>query len=120
MDDNIPAMWYRNQGYSTIETGDIQTAGKSDWRKIFTSGIQKADRQAIIVIANSAKYQVEAETDLEVGSDEYWSKVDEITSRAIFDTQPNYDTLHRPQILRSKKSINKINDNVFNSKNAKL
>lgn len=41
----------------------------------------------------------------EIGSEQYFNDVTKLYERIIYDTQPNYDNLHRPEIQKNQNSI---------------
>ena len=106
-----PLWWYRMQGFSVRELGDIKNAeqfmGKvNDRMKWLTGWIQAADGWTTGALWNAAKYYVDDNfTDLERGSDEYMMKVAEVYNRVIERTQPDYTTLQRPDILRNPNAV---------------
>ena len=112
-----PVLWYRNQGNSTQELGDYMSRqgleGKLPW---LFGWIQKMDSLTIRRIWVGAEYRVSKDTDLapgskaqiDAGEDPYYQEVARVFQRAVYDTQPNYSEMQRPEILRSKKDLTKF------------
>ncbi len=105
-----PLLWYRMQGYSTPELGDIQ--GNNDprsrlWRKArwLTGWIQAVDGATVGRLWYAAEYWVqEKKPTLEKGSDAYYEAVAEKFNDVVEKTQPNYTPMQRAAILRSPSS----------------
>lgn len=106
-----PLYWYRSQGYSTTELGDIKQNEQTmkrimDKFKFATNWIQTADLYTTGGLWQASKYYVDANfSSLEKGSDEYMMKVAEVYNRVIEKTQPDYTTMQRPDILRNPNAI---------------
>lgn len=125
-----PLLWYRNQGNSTTELGDIQS--RSTWygsnkavSKIKHFGldwIQSMDTATVGRLWYAAQYYVNSHNpELKVGLDEYtkadvkdnlqekkdayYSKVAEVFNKVVENTQPDYTTMQRPDILRSNNAL---------------
>lgn len=112
-----PLLWYRNQGNSTQELGDYMEGQTLEHKLPWLLGwIQKVDSFTVRRLWAAAEYYVSNNTDLKPGSeaeiaagtDEYYQKVAEMFNRAIYDTQPNYSTMQRAQILRSNSDLTKF------------
>lgn len=106
-----PLWWYRMQGYSTTELGDIKNneqfmnkvMEKTRW---LTGWIQAMDGYATGGLWQASKYYVDENfSDLERGSEEYMMKVAETFNRVLEKTQPDYTTMQRPDILRNPNAI---------------
>lgn len=106
-----PLWWYRMQGYSTVELGDIKSneqmmnkvMQKMKWA---TGWIQFMDGMTTGALWQASKYYVDENfSDLRRGSDEYMMKVAEVYNRVIERTQPNYTMMQRPDILRSPNKL---------------
>lgn len=106
-----PLWWYRMQGYSTVELGDIKSneqmmnkvMQKMKWA---TGWIQFMDGMTTGALWQASKYYVDENfSDLRRGSDEYMMKVAEVYNRVIERTQPDYTTMQRPDILRSPNKL---------------
>ena len=106
-----PLWWYRMQGYSTAELGDIKNneqfmAKVMDKMKWATGWIQAADGLTTGGLWQASKYYVDENfSDLQKGSDEYMMKVAEVYNRVLEKTQPDYTTMQRPDILRNPNAI---------------
>jgi hypothetical protein len=106
-----PLWWYRMQGYSTAELGDIKNneqfmAKVMDKMKWATGWIQAADGLTTGGLWQASKYYVDENfSDLKKGSDEYMMKVAEVYNRVLEKTQPDYTTMQRPDILRNPNAI---------------
>lgn len=106
-----PLWWYRMQGYSTTELGDIKNneqfmAKVMDKMKWATGWIQAADGLTTGGLWQASKYYVDENfSDLQKGSDEYMMKVAEVYNRVLEKTQPDYTTMQRPDILRNPNAI---------------
>ena len=125
-----PLLWYRNQGNSTTELGDIQS--RSTWygsnkavSKIKHFGldwIQSMDTATVGRLWYAAQYYVNSHNpELKAGLDEYtkadvkdnlqekkdayYSKVAEVFNKVVENTQPDYTTMQRPDILRSNNAL---------------
>ena len=106
-----PLYWYRMQGYSTAELGDIKSneqlmnriMQKTKW---LTGWIQFADGLTTGGLWQASKYYVDENfSELRRGSDEYMMKVAEVYNRVIERTQPDYTTMQRPDILRNPHAV---------------
>ena len=106
-----PLWWYRMQGYSTAELGDIKNneqfmAKVMDKMKWATGWIQAADGLTTGGLWQASKYYVDENfSDLKKGSDDYMMKVAEVYNRVLEKTQPDYTTMQRPDILRNPNAI---------------
>ena len=114
-----PLQWYRSQGYSTTELGEIRAGRKDSFvDKVTSKTIKVGDRETPIFnwiqgmdLATTRKlwkaseyYVRQHNKNLERGSNEYYEAVADIYNRVIEETQPNYTTMQRPQLLRSDSS----------------
>jgi len=106
-----PLWWYRMQGYSTAELGDIKNNEQAlskvlQKMKWATGWIQAADGLTTGGLWQASKYYVDENfSDLKKGSDEYMMKVAEVYNRVLEKTQPDYTTMQRPDILRNPNAI---------------
>ena len=114
-----PLQWYRSQGYSTQELGDIKgQQGLMD--KILSAHITTKDGRDVPLLnwiqgidlmttrklwKASEIYVQQNNKALKVGSDEYYKAVSDIYNRVIEETQPNYTTMQRPQLLRTNNEL---------------
>lgn len=99
-----PLLWYRSKGFSTQELGDINARGKSLPKVL--NWIQAVDIATTKSLWKASEYYVrDHNKNLKVGTDDYYKAVAEVYNRVIEETQPNYTTMQRPQLLRSDSSI---------------
>ena len=110
-----PLQWYRSNGYSTQELGDIK-ARQGIMDKVMSTSvnvngrdvplfnwIQSVDLLTTRKLWKASEYYVrDNNKELEIGSEEYYKAVADIYNRVIEETQPNYTTMQRPQLLRSQ------------------
>lgn len=106
-----PLQWYRSQGYSMKELGDIK-AGRKDslvdktTKYPIFNWIQAMDVLTTRKLWKASEYYVRQHNKaLKVGTEEYYKAVAEIYNRVIEETQPNYTTMQRPQLLRADGSL---------------
>lgn len=106
-----PLQWYRSQGFSNKELGDIKSTRRDSVVDRITSvklfnWIQGMDLLTTRKLWKASEYYIrEQNKDLKVGTDEYYKAVADIYNRVIEETQPNYTTMQRPGLLRSDKSL---------------
>ena len=108
-----PLVWYRNQGNSTQELKDLKNKkteldkfAPTRFVKDMTGNwIQNIDTATVTTLWEAAKYRISKDTDLEYGSEEYFKEVAKIFNKAVEQTQPNYTTLQRPDILRNPNEL---------------
>ncbi|MBQ7247132.1 MAG: hypothetical protein IJS22_03460 [Lachnospiraceae bacterium] len=99
-----PMQIYREKGYGTIELGDI-AARKGSVPKLL-QGIQKVDILTTRKLFKACEYYVRSNMpEIKYNSEEFWQAVGELHTRVIENTQPNYTTMQRPAILRSKNQM---------------
>lgn len=115
-----PLLWYRSQGYSSQELGDIAKSGKSLPKAL--NWIQGMDVATTTELWQAAEYYVRAhDKSLTRGTDAYYKAVAEVYNRIIEETQPNYTTMQRPQLLRSDnefvKALNMFKTQPFQNYN---
>lgn len=107
---------FRAKGNSTQELGDLnnqnsvntalmKVPGVREW----LNGIQKFDLATTRLIWKAAEiYVKDNHPDVKVGSDSYYRLVADMYNKTIHDTQPNYATMQRPEILRTNSEITKV------------
>lgn len=104
-----PLQWYRSQGFSTKELGDIQNYGgvmKEVLGKKGLNWIQGIDLATTRKLWKASEFYVRDNSpSLKIGSEEYYQAVADIYNRVIEETQPNYTTMQRPQLLRSDDTL---------------
>ena len=109
-----PLLWYRMQGYSSIELGDIKNSQRLSsriWKKArwATGWIQAVDGATVGRLWYAAEYWVQENMpSLEKGSEEYYQEVAKKFNDVVEKTQPNYTTMQRPQILRDPNEMVKM------------
>ena len=109
-----PLLWYRMQGYSSIELGDIKNSQRLSsriWKKArwATGWIQAVDGATVGRLWYAAEYWVQENMpSLEKGSEEYYQEVAMKFNDVVEKTQPNYTTMQRPQILRDPNEMVKM------------
>ena len=99
-----PLQWYRSKGFSTKELGDLKTADRQ--LPYVLNWVQGVDLLTTRKLWKASEYYVRQNNKgLTVGTDEYWRAVADIYNRVIEETQPNYTTMQRPQLLRSDDTL---------------
>lgn len=99
-----PLLWYRTQGFSTQELGDMKQRGMQLPKVL--NWVQGMDVLTTRKLWKASEYYIrDQRKDLKVGSDEYYKAVAEIYNRVIEETQPNYTTMQRPQLLRQDDTL---------------
>lgn len=99
-----PLQWYRSKGYSTKELGDMASANKH--LPVLLNWIQAVDVITTRKLWKASEYYVKSHNkDLTPGSDAFYRSVADIYNRVIEETQPNYTTMQRPQLLRSDDTL---------------
>lgn len=104
-----PLQWYRSKGFATKELGDIQNYGGVMKEVLGVKGlnwVQGIDLVTTRKLWKASEYYVrENSPSLEIGSEAYYQTVADIYNRVIEETQPNYTTMQRPQMLRSDDTL---------------
>lgn len=100
IEEYTPLQWYRSQGYSTKELGDLKESG---WKlPPFLNWIQALDLLTTRKLWKACELYVKQHNPvMQVGSDVYYRTVADVYNRVIEETQPVYTTMQRPQLLRS-------------------
>ena len=99
-----PLLWYRTQGFSTQELGDMKQRGMQLPKAL--NWVQGMDVLTTRKLWKASEYYVrDQRKDLTRGSDEYYKAVADIYNRVIEETQPNYTTMQRPQLLRQDDTL---------------
>lgn len=102
--EHTPLLWYRSKGFSTQELGDMAKGQKQIPKGL--NWIQGIDVATVKKLWKAAEYYVRQEQpELERRSDAYWDAVTEVYERIVLETQPNYTTMERPQLLRSENTL---------------
>ena len=104
-----PLLWYRSKGYVDTDLGNIKNYGGRIARIMGNlpgaKWIQKVDMMTVRQLWNASEAWVQMNTNLKKGTEDYYRKTAEMFNKTIYQTQPNYTTLQRPQILRSDSEI---------------
>jgi len=114
-----PLYWYRSKGYSTQELGDIRNRGglmdkvlsahitTKDGKEIpLLNWIQGVDLLTTRTLWKASEYYVQQnQKNLRVGTDDYYKAVADAYNKVIEQTQPNYTTMQRPQLLRTDNQL---------------
>lgn len=99
-----PLLWYRTQGFSTQELGDMKARGMKLPKAL--NWVQGMDVLTTRKLWKASEYYIrDQRKELKVGSDEYYKAVAEVYNRVIEETQPNYTTMQRPQLLRTDDTL---------------
>ena len=115
IDEHTAQHFIRRKGLSMQELGEI-TQGVG-WKNAINTKfgklsplnwIQSMDVATTAALWYACKAEVQSKTDIEVGSDEYWSEVTKLYEKVLEETQPMYDPLHRAEITKSDKLKNII------------
>lgn len=109
IDKYTAAHWLRRQGLSIQELGEIaKSMGKmkrfNDWLPAAinpTKWIQGMDCLVTASFWDMCKTDVRKQGEFEEGSEEFMQAVADLYNRVIEDTQAVYDTLHRPEVLKT-------------------
>ena len=104
------ALWYRSKG-GTVELGDVKNMQQASHKVMDKLGwamnwIEFMDSATVGRLWYAAQYYVDDNFKaLQKGSDAYYEKVAEAFNRTIENTQPNYTTLQRPELLRNPDAL---------------
>lgn len=99
-----PLLWYRSQGFSTQELGDMTKRGIKLPKVL--NWVQGVDVITTQTLWKAAEYYVrDNDRSLAIGTDAYYKAVADVYNRIIEETQPNYTTMQRPQLLRSEDTL---------------
>lgn len=95
-----PIQWYRSQGFSTKELGDLARDNRQ-LPKIL-NWIQGIDLLTTRKLWKACEYYVQEQNrGKPTTNSEYYNAVADVYNRVIEETQPNYTLMQRPQLLRS-------------------
>lgn len=105
-----PLLWYRMRGNMDVELGAIKetgNVGEKLAKKLpgLLGWINKMDAATVGRLWYASKYYVEDNFDIDKGTPQYYKKTAEIFEEVIEETQPNYSTMQRPDILRSTNAL---------------
>lgn len=117
IDEHTPIYWNRRQGNYIREEADTRI--NKGWEKRFNGKLKRsvfgwldiADEMTIKKIWTAAKLQVEKNNRknqlFEKNSDEYWQEVNDLFTKTVWETQPNYSPLQSGNIMKSTNEITK-------------
>jgi hypothetical protein len=103
-----PVWFYRTHGNLIAEMANsTETLHGPKWVQKYVLGwISAADSITIRALYNASKIYVGSHyPGLKEGSEEYNKHLKEIFEKTVFETQPNYDPVHRPEILRKTNEL---------------
>lgn len=105
-----PLQWYRSQGFSTKELGDLRKQDAGVMGQMFSkkalNWIQGDDVLTTRKLWKAAEYYVrDQKLSPQVGTDAYYNAVAQVYDQIIEETQPNYTTMQLPQLLRSDDTL---------------
>lgn len=99
-----PLQWYRSRGFSTQELGDM--AAQNRQLPKLLNWVQGMDLLTTRKLWKASEYYVRDHNKaLNPGTDAYYRAVAEVYNQVIEETQPNYTTMQRPQLLRSDNAL---------------
>lgn len=105
-----PLLYNRSNG-ANIEVSDIKSMSQKKnriMRKLnwLLGWIEAIDKRTVGTLWYASQYYVNDKfSNLEIGSDDYYKQVAEVFNDVVEQTQPNYSTLQRPDILRSPNAL---------------
>ena len=117
IDEHTPIYWNRRQGNYIREEADTRI--NKGWEKRFNGKLKRsvfgwldiADEMTIKKIWTAAKLQVEKNNRknqlFEKNSDEYWQEVNDLFTKTVWETQPNYSPLQSGDIMKSTDEVTK-------------
>lgn len=113
IDAHTAQHWIRRQGMSTQELGDnAQRKGKlADFERKLPASlnpvkwIQNMDVATTGAIWLACKREINLNGQYQENSSEYWDAVTELYDRVIEQTQPMYDSLHRPEVQKTTNEL---------------
>ena len=98
-----PLLWYRSQGFSTQELGDMAKQDRQLPKLL--NWVQGMDLLTTKTLWKAAEFYVQDEMKVKRGSDGFYPAVADVYNRIIEETQPNYTTMQRPQLLRTENTL---------------
>lgn len=113
IDQYTAAHWQRRRGLSSQELGDIaKSMGKmkrfNDWLPAAinpTKWIQGMDCLVTASFWDMCKKDIEKQGKYQKGSEDFMEAVGELYDSVIEETQAVYDTLHRPEVLKTTNAL---------------
>ncbi|MCQ2439445.1 MAG: hypothetical protein MJ074_06760 [Oscillospiraceae bacterium] len=106
-----PELEYRSMGYATPELAELRnnpnwTQRNKVTRFLFGGAIQAMDRATVSAMWPWAENAVKkTHPELKEGSDAYYKKTAELFEKAVSETQPMYDEMHRADIMKGETGI---------------
>lgn len=106
-----PELEYRSMGYATPELAELKnnpnwTQRNKFTRFVFGGAIQAMDRATVKCMWPWAENAVRKHySDLEPGSDAFYRKTAELFNKAVSETQPMYDVMHRAGIMQNPSAL---------------
>lgn len=103
-------LWFRTKG-ATADLANVKNMQQAQHKVMDKLGwamnwIEFMDSATVGRLWYAAQYYVdEKNPELQKGSDAYYEKVAEAFNRCIENTQPNYTTLQRPELLRDPRGM---------------
>ena len=96
----------KTQKFSDNRT-DLQSQRDRITRKLgfMLNWINDADNDTVRSLWNAAEMKVQNETDLAEGTDAYYKEVGRLFDEAVERTQPGYEVMQRPDLLRDPSSL---------------
>lgn len=107
VDQYTPYLWYRSQGNTDTELGDIaKKRSLGQKAPLIMNWIQSMDVFTVTRLWAAAEAHTEIHhPGLKTGTEAFYKQTAETFDRAVLDTQPNYTVLQRPDILRSDNNL---------------
>ena len=113
IDAHTAQHWIRRQGMSTQELGDnAQRKGKlADFERKLPASmnpvkwIQNMDVATTGALWLACKREINLNGKYQGNSSEYWDAVTDLYDRVIEQTQPMYDSLHRPEVQKTTNEL---------------
>jgi hypothetical protein len=106
-----PELEYRSMGYATPELAELKnnpnwTQRNKFTRFVFGGAIQAMDRATVERMWPWAENAVRKNyADLKPGSDAFYKKTAELFNKAVSETQPMYDVMHRAEIMQHPSAL---------------
>ena len=106
-----PELEYRSMGYATPELAELKnnpnwTQRNKFTRFVFGGAIQAMDRATVKCMWPWAENAVRKNySGLEPGTDAFYRKTAELFNKAVSETQPMYDVMHRAEIMQDPSAL---------------
>lgn len=95
-----------------VRRGEANSMGEAEQKKLplkyLTGWIESVDSWTINRLWYASENYIQRHTDLEQGTDKYYKAVADKFNEVVRVSQPMYDTIHRPDILRSEKAFTRL------------